>query len=73
MIWRGTWGLTLLPQLRQAWEAVALKHGGSGYCYVEGLLSVQVKRHGDAVFYIRAEQRNSFGQGLVSDCTYHLK
>ncbi|KAI8635122.1 hypothetical protein F5Y19DRAFT_406623 [Xylariaceae sp. FL1651] len=51
--WRGTWSLTLLPQLRQVWEAVALKHGGSGCCYVEELLNVQVKCHGDAVFYLQ--------------------
>ncbi|KAI0804922.1 hypothetical protein GGR55DRAFT_681551 [Xylaria sp. FL0064] len=51
--WRGTWGLTLPPQLRQVWEAVALKHGGSGCCYIEELLKVQVKCHGDAVFYLQ--------------------
>ncbi|KAI3337028.1 hypothetical protein HD806DRAFT_542763 [Xylariaceae sp. AK1471] len=37
--WRGTWGLTLPPQLRQVWEAE--------------LLNVQVKCHGDAVFYLQ--------------------
>lgn len=51
--WRGTWGLTLPSQSRQVWEAVALKHGASGCCYVEELLKVQVKCHGDAIFYLQ--------------------
>ncbi|KAH7370890.1 hypothetical protein BKA65DRAFT_562826 [Rhexocercosporidium sp. MPI-PUGE-AT-0058] len=48
---RGTWELTLRPLVVQAWDAVALRHGGQGHIIVKELLdtSVGVKSHADAI------------------------
>ncbi|KAI0191568.1 hypothetical protein F4808DRAFT_474055 [Astrocystis sublimbata] len=51
--WRGTWGLALLPELKESWEKLAYKQGGSGCMIVEELLHVDVKGHGDAVYYLQ--------------------
>ena len=51
---RGTWELSLRPPVLQAWDSVALKHGGEGHAIVEELLDVGacVKSHGDAICHL---------------------
>ncbi|KAI1324879.1 hypothetical protein F5Y16DRAFT_423516 [Xylariaceae sp. FL0255] len=51
--WRGTWRLTLPPHLTSSWEALALKHQGSGCNVAEELLDVDIKCHGDAMYYLQ--------------------
>lgn len=51
---RGTWELTLRPLVIQAWDSVALRHGGQGHVIVKELLDVDaVKSHGDAIHHLK--------------------
>jgi len=52
---RGTWELTLRPNVIQAWDSVALRHYGQGHVIVKELLDVGtcVKSHGDAIRYLK--------------------
>jgi hypothetical protein len=53
--WRGTWELTLRPLVIQAWDSVALRHGGQGHVIVKELLDAgaRVKSHGDAIRHLK--------------------
>jgi hypothetical protein len=49
--WKGTWEMTLRDPVIEAWDAVALRHGG-GACVAVGKLVVAdapIRSHGDAI------------------------
>ena len=52
---RGTWELTLRPLVIQAWDSVALRHGGQGHVIVKELLDAGacVQSHGDAICHLK--------------------
>ena len=52
---RGTWELTLRPNVIQAWDSVTLRHYGQGHVIVKELLDAGtcVKSHGDAIRYLK--------------------